>query len=167
MPSSLSASPSSPSACSPRVREGAGALSSLPLWGGTDGEAVRVGKSETHAVADAVHFPTLDASRPVPPHKGEGGSDAVGLSILTPAAPGVAAGFAGFGVEAQCGVAQVRGIPHPGSPTITTHAPSIGVLTGVFNASGAKRRRSSMSATTRARDSQKSIAWLGPAARSD
>jgi len=36
-----------------------------PLWGGTDGEAVRVGYGDA--------LPTSPATRPVPPHKGEGG----------------------------------------------------------------------------------------------
>ena len=44
-----------------------------PLWGGTDGEAVRVGLSPENAqTVVAWPHPTLDASHPVPPHKGEG-----------------------------------------------------------------------------------------------
>jgi error-prone DNA polymerase len=45
-----------------------------PSWGGTDGEAVRVGHGRaTTACAFSGESPTLDASRPVPSHKEEGG----------------------------------------------------------------------------------------------
>jgi pimeloyl-ACP methyl ester carboxylesterase len=51
-----------------------GALPLSPLWGGTDGEAVRVGLSQEEAQAVVARpDPSLDASRPVPPHKGERG----------------------------------------------------------------------------------------------
>ncbi len=54
--------------------EPAHALPPSPLWGGTDGEAVRVGHGRaTSAFSLSGESPTLDASRPVPPHKGEGG----------------------------------------------------------------------------------------------
>jgi error-prone DNA polymerase len=45
-----------------------------PSWGGTDGEAVRAAQGRaTAACALSWKSPTLDASRPVPPHEGEGG----------------------------------------------------------------------------------------------
>jgi very-short-patch-repair endonuclease len=53
-----------------------------PLWGGTDAEGVRVGLSQEKAQADVARpCPTLDASHPVPPHKGEGGRIARARSL--------------------------------------------------------------------------------------
>ena len=70
-----------------------------PSWGGTGAEGVRVGKCEgSVTVRGASCFPTLDATRSVPPHEGEGDLSPqllVTLLVFAPLLGAIVAGLFG------------------------------------------------------------------------